>query len=129
MPRAPKSLPPRPSKDLNASRRPEPKLHREIPQEITDLIHQCREASHPYKYTTKDVQAIIRYTSDKANSSRPSFFTEADQAKADKTRHTSCQFGECIAAKRKKTLSEPIEKPRLADRISAGTYISHQRAQ
>lgn len=130
MPRAPKSLPPRPSKDLNASRRPEPKLHRAIPQEITDLIHQRREAGHPYKYTTRDVQAIVRYTSDQAaSSSCPSFFAEADQAKADKTRRTSCQFGERIAAERTKTLAERIEKPRLADRIAAGTYILHQRAQ
>ena len=122
MPRATKSLSlPRPSKDLNASRRPEPKLQRELPQQVFDHIHARREAGHPYKYTTKDVRAILKFVNDKPEPARPSFFTEADQARLDDTRRTSRQFGERIAAERKLSLAERIEKPRLAERISAGT--------
>ena len=59
MPRAPKSFHnPRLSKDLNASRRSEPRLNRELPQQVPDLIHARREAGHPYKYTTKDVRDV-----------------------------------------------------------------------
>ena len=118
----PKSLPhARVSKDLNASRRPEPRLHRQLSQQVPDLLHARREAGHPYKYTTKDVRAILRYVNDKPEPARPSFFTEADQARFDETRRTSRQFGERIAAERKLSLAERIEKPRLAERISAGT--------
>ena len=122
MPRAAKSLSlPRPSKDLNASRRPEPKLQRELPQQVFDHIHARREAGHPYKYTTKDVRAILKFVNDKPEPARPSFFTEADQARLDDTRRTSRQFGERIATERKLSLADRIEKPRLAERISAGT--------
>ena len=55
----------------------EPRLQRELPPQVSDLIHACREAGHPYKFTTKDVRAIIRYVSDKPEPARPSFFTEA----------------------------------------------------
>ena len=52
VPRAPKSFHnTRLSKDLNASRRSEPRLNRELPQQVPDLIHAHREAGHPYKYT------------------------------------------------------------------------------
>ena len=122
MPRTPSGLPhARLSKDLNASRRPEPKLKRALPDEIQGLVNARKEAGHPYKYTTKDVRAILRYVNDKPAAERPAFFTPADQAKADETRRTSRAFGERIAAERKKTLAERIEKPRLADRISNGT--------
>ena len=122
MPRAAKSLSlPRPSKDLNASRRPEPKLQRELPQQVFDHIHAHREAGHPYKYTTKDVRAILKFVNDKPEPARPSFFTEADQARLDDTRRTSRQFGERIAAERKLSLADRIEKPRLAEHILAGT--------
>ena len=109
------------SKDLNASRRSEPRLNQELPQEVFDHLHTRREAGHPYKYTTKDVRAILRYVNDKPEPARPSFFTEADQARFDETRRTSRQFGERIAAERKLSLADRIEKPRLAERISAGT--------
>ena len=79
VPRASRSFPnPRLSKDLNASRRSEPRLQRELLQQVPDLIHAHREAGHPYKYTTKDVRAILRYVNDKPEPARPSFFTEAD---------------------------------------------------
>ena len=122
MPRAPKSFHnPRLSKDLNASRRSEPRLNRELPQQVPDLIHARREAGQPYKYTTKDVRAIIRYVNDKPEPARPSFFTEADQARFNETRRTSHLYGERIAAENKLSLADRIEKPRLAERISAGT--------
>ena len=121
MPRTPSSLPARPSKDLNASRRPEPKLKRSINQQVPDLINARREAGQPYRYTTKDVRAILRYVNDKPTAERPSFFTTSDQAKVDDIRRTSRNFGERIAAERKKTLADRIEKPRLVDRISNGT--------
>ena len=121
MPRASKSFPSSLSKDLNASRCPEPHLNQELPQEVFDHLHTHREAGHPYKYTTKDVRAILRYINDKPEPARPSFFTEADQARFDETRRTSRKFGERIAAERKLSLAERIEKPRLAERISAGT--------
>ena len=122
MPRAPKSLSrPRPSKDLNASRRPEPKLQRELPQQVFDHIHARREAGQPYRYTAKDVRAILKFVNDKPEPARPSFFTKADQAGFDETRRTSRQLGERIAAERTLSLAERIEKPRLAERISAGT--------
>ena len=121
MPRAPKSFPSRPSKDLNASRRSEPKLQRELPQEVFDHLHARREAGQPYKYTTRDVRAILKFVNDKPEPARPSFFTEADQARFDDTRHSARQYGERIAAERKLSLADRIEKPRLAERISAGT--------
>ena len=122
VPRAPKSLSrPRLSKDLNASRRPEPKLQRELPQQVFDHIHARREAGQPYRYTTKDVRAILKFVNDKPEPARPSFFTEADQARFDETRRTSRQLGERIAAERTLSLADRIEKPRLAERISAGT--------
>ena len=122
VPRAPKSLSrPRPSKDLNASRRPEPKLQWELPQQVFDHIHARREAGQPYRYTTKDVRAILKFVNDKPEPARPSFFTEADQARFDETRRTSRQLGERIAAERTLSLADRIEKPRLAERISAGT--------
>ena len=75
----PKSLPStRLSKDLNASRRPEPRLNRELPQQVFDHIHAHREAGQPYRYTTRDVRAILKFVNDKPEPSRPSFFTEAD---------------------------------------------------
>ena len=121
MPRAPKSFPPRPSKDLNASRRSEPKLQRELPQEVFDHLHARREAGQPYRYTTKDVRAILKFVNDKPEPARPSFFTKADQARFDETRRTSRQLGERIAGERTLSLADRIEKPRLAERISAGT--------
>ena len=122
MPRASRSFPnPRLSKDLNASRRSEPRLQRELPQQVPDLIHARREAGHPYKYTTKDVHAILRYVNDKPEPARPSFFTEADQERFTETRRTSRLYGERIAAENKLSLADRIEKPRLAERISAGT--------
>ena len=122
MPRASKSFPnPRLSKDLNASRRSEPRLYRELPPQVPDLIHARREAGHPYRYTTKDVRAIIRYVNDKPEPARPSFFTEADEARLNETRRTSRLYGERIAAENKLSLADRIEKPRLAERISAGT--------
>ena len=121
MPRASKSFPPPLSKDLNASRRSEPRLNRELPQEVFDHLHARREAGHPYRYTTRDVRAILKFVNDKPEPSRPSFFTEADQARFDETRRTSRQLGERIAAERKLSLANRIEKPRLAERISTGT--------
>ena len=121
VPRAPKSFPSRPSKDLNASRRSEPKLQRELPQEVFDHLHARREAGQPYKYTTRDVRAILKFVNDKPEPARPSFFTEADQARFDDTRRSARQYGERIAAERKLSLADRIEKPRLAERISAGT--------
>ena len=133
MPRAPKSLHnPRLSKDLNASRRSEPRLNRELPQQVPDLIHARREAGQPYKYTTKDVRAILRYVNDKPEPARPSFFTEADQERFDRTRRSARAYGERIrsernladrihAAEHKPLLADRIERPRLSERISAGT--------
>ena len=94
VPRAPKSLPPRPSKDLNASRRSEPRLNQELPQEVFDHLHARREAGHPYKYTTKDVRAILRYVNDKPEPARPSFFTKADEEQLNRTRRSARQYGE-----------------------------------
>ena len=122
MPRASRSFPnPRLSKDLNASRRSEPRLQRELPQQVPDLIHACREAGHLYKYMTKNIRAILRYVNDKPEPARPSFFTEADQERFNETRRTSRLYGERIAAENKLSLADHIEKPRLAERISAGT--------
>ena len=121
MPRASKSFPSPLSKDLNASRRSEPRLNQELPQEVFDHLHARREAGHPYKYTTKDVRAILRYVNDKPEPARPSFFTEADQERFNETRRTSRLYGERIAAENKLSLADRIEKPRLAERISAGT--------
>ena len=122
MPRASRSFPnPRLSKDLNASRRSEPRLQRELPQQVPDLIHARREAGQPYKYTTKDIRAILRYVNNKPKPALPSFFTEADQACFDETRRTSCLYSERITAENKLSLADRIEKPRLAERISAGT--------
>ena len=121
MPRASKSFPSPLSKDLNASRRSEPHLHQELPQEVFDHLPARREAGHPYKYTTKDVRAILRYVNDKPEPARPSFFTEADQERFNETRRTSRLYGERIAAENKLSLADRIEKPRLAERISAGT--------
>ena len=111
MPRAPKRL-------------VEPRLQRELPPQVSDLIHARRDAGHPYKFTTKDVRAIIRYVSDKPEPARPSFFTEADLAHFNRTRRSARNYGERIAAERiksKPSLADRIEKPRLAERISAGT--------
>ena len=73
MPRASKSFPSPLSKDLNASRRSEPRLNQELPQEVFDHLHARREAGHPYKYTTKDVRAILRYVNDKPEPACPAF--------------------------------------------------------
>ena len=122
MPRASRSFHnPRLSKDLNASWRSEPRLQRELPQQVPDLIHARREAGHPYKYTTKDVRAILHYVNDKLEPARPSFFTEADQEHFNETRRTSRLYSERIAAENKLSLADHIKKPRLAERISAGT--------
>ena len=99
----------------------EPRLQRELPPQVSDLIHARREAGQPYKYTTKDVRAILRYVNDKPEPARPSFFTEADQERFNETRRTSRLYGERIAAENKLSLADRIEKPRLAERISAGT--------
>ena len=109
MPRASKSL---------------PCLNRELPQEVFDHLHHRREAGHPYRYTTKDVRAILRYVNDKPEPARPSFFTEADLARFNRTRRSARNYGERIAAERiqsRPSLADRIEKPRLADRISEGT--------
>ena len=111
MPRAPKRL-------------VEPRLQRELSPQVSDLIHARRDAGHPYKFTTKDVRAIIRYVSDKPEPARPSFFTEADLAHFNRTRRSARNYGERIAAERiqaRPSLADRIEKPRLADRISEGT--------
>ena len=101
MPRASRSFPnPRLSKDLNASRRSEPRLQRELPQQVPDLIHARREAGHPYKYTTKDVRAILRYVNDKPEPARPSFFTKADEEQLNRTRRSARRYGERTAAER-----------------------------
>ena len=122
MPRASRSFPnPRLSKDLNASRRSEPRLQRELPQQVPDLIHACREAGHPYKYTTKDVRAILRYVNDKPEPARPSFFTEADQKCFNETRRSLRLYGKRITAENKLSLADRIEKPCFAEHISAGT--------
>ena len=108
---------PRASKSL-------PRLNRELPQEVFDHIHTRREAGHPYRYTTKDVRAILRYVNDKPEPARPSFFTEADLARFNRTRRSARNYGERIAAERiqnRPSLADRIEKPRLADRISEGT--------
>ena len=135
MPRAPKSFHnPRLSKDLNASRRSEPRLNRKLLQQVPDLIHARREAGQPYKYTTKDVHAILRYVNDKPEPARPSFFTEADQERFDRTRRSARTYRERIASKhnladrihaaeRKPPLADHIERLRLSERISAGTKI------
>ena len=67
------------------------------------------------------MHAILKFVNDKPEPARPSFFTEADQARFDETRRTSRQLGERIAAERTLSLADCIEKPRLAERISAGT--------
>ena len=111
MPRAPKRL-------------IEPRLQRELPPQVSDLIHARRDAGHPCKFTTKDVRTIIRYVSDKPEPARPSFFTEADLAHFNRTRRSARNYGERIAAERiksKPSLADRIEKPRLAERIAAGT--------
>ena len=77
MPRAPKSFPSRPSKDLNASRRSELKLQRELLQEVFDHLHTQREAGQPYKYTTRDMRAILKFVNNKPELAHSSFFTEA----------------------------------------------------
>ena len=103
---------------------PQPRLQRELPPQVSDLIHARRDAGHPYKFTTKDVRAIIRYVSNKPEPARPSFFTEADLARFNRTRRSARNYGERIAAERiksKPSLADRIEKPRLAERISAGT--------
>ena len=105
---------PRASKSL-------PRLNRELLQEVFDHLHARREAGLPYRYTTKDVRAILRYVNDKPEPARPSFFTEADLARFNHTRRSARNYGERIAAERKLSLADRIEKPRLAERISAGT--------
>ena len=90
MPRAPKRL-------------VEPRLQRELPPQVSDLIHARRDAGHPYKFTTKDVRAIIRYVSDKPKPACPSFFTEADLVRFNHTRRSARNYGERIAAERIKS--------------------------
>ena len=135
MPRTSKSFPSPLSKDLNASRRSEPRLNQELPQEVFDHLHARREAGHPYKYTTKDVRAILRYVNDKPEPARPSFFTKADEEQLNRTRRSARQYGERTATEReqqqladrirrderKPPLIDRIERPRLVERISAGT--------
>ena len=135
MPRASKSFPSPLSKDLNASRRSEPRLNQELPQEVFDHLHARREAGHPYKYTTKDVRAILRYVNDKLEPAHLSFFTKADEEQLNRTRCSACQYGECTTAERehqqladciclaerRPPLIDRIERPRLAERISEGT--------
>ena len=120
MPHAPKSFPLHLSKDLNASQRSEPKLQCELPQEVFDHLHARREAGQPYKYTTRDVRAILKFVNDKPEPARPSFFTKADQARFDDTRRSARQYGERITAKRKLSLVDCIKKPCLAEHILAG---------
>ena len=106
---------------------PQPRLQRELPPQVSNLIHAHRDAGHPYKFTTKDVRAIIRYVSDKPEPARPSFFTEADLARFNCTRHSARNYGERIAAERiksKPSLADCIEKPRLAERILEGTHAA-----
>ena len=135
MPRAFKSFPSPLSKDLNASRRSEPRLNQELPQEVFDHLHACREAGHPYKYTTKDVRAILHYVNDKPEPARPSFFTKADEEQRNWPRRSARQYGERTAAEHerqqladrirrdecKPPLIDRIERPRLVEHISAGT--------
>ena len=79
---------------------PQPRLQWELPQEVFDHLHARREAGHPYKYTTKDVRAILRYVNDKPEPARPSFFTQADEEQLNQTRCSARQYGERTAAER-----------------------------
>ena len=135
MPHASKSFSSSLSKDLNASRRSEPRLNQELPQEVFDHLHARREAGHSYKYTTKDVRAILHYVNDKPEPARPSFFTKADEEQLNRIRRSARQYGERTAAEReqqqladhirrderKPPLIDRIERPRLVEHISAGT--------
>ena len=111
-------LPPKPT--LNAARR-EPTLRRHLPQAVFDRLQHGRDIGQPYKYTTKDVQAIVRYTSstDKINDARVHRWPTQQQY--DQHRAAARSFAERIGDEKKKSLADRIERPPLIARLAPPT--------
>lgn len=110
-------------KDLTSTTRT-PRIKRSLPDQFFEALREERESGHPHRFTTKEVQAIVRYVSDKPidlNAHR--FPTQADY---DRLRDDNRRFLDRFRAERDQAQSsrliDRIEKRPLAERIAPPTY-------
>ena len=117
------------SKDLNAVQRT-PRIRRRLPPVVDGILNTRRAEGCPYRYTTKDVQAIVRYVSERPQID-PRAFTPLDWAAVDdklaRNRAALNQFKQQREQERQRSLLERISGPSLAERISeaqvSATYM------
>ena len=113
-------LPPKPTLDLNAARR-DPTLRRQLPQAVFDRLQHGRDTGRPYKYTTRDVQAIVHYTSGTGRNPDPRTHRWPTQQQYDQHRAAARSFAERIGDEKKKSLADRIERPPLIARLAPPT--------
>ena len=113
-------LPPKPTLDLNAARR-DTTLRRQLPQAVFDRLQHGRDTGRPYKYTTRDVQAIVHYTSGAGRISDPRTHRWPTQQQYDQHRAAARSFAERIGDEKKKSLADRIERPPLIARLAPPT--------
>lgn len=120
-----RALPPKPVVNLDAAiARREPQLLRLLPQAVFDRIQHGRDTKKPYRYTTKDVNAIVHYVSGagtKGDPSDPRTHRWPTQQQYDQQRAAARSLAERISKERQKALAERIEprRPPLIERIQA----------
>lgn len=96
----------------------EPKVKRSLPSAVFDRLQAGRDSGKPYRYTTKDVRAIIRYVSRYRSTDDASYRFPTASEYAEHSRKAR-EFGEFYANERKKDLLDRIEKPSLVERLTA----------
>ena len=108
------------SKDLNAVQRT-PRIRRRLPPVVDGILNTRCAEGRPYHYTTKDVQAIVRYVSERPQID-PRAFTPLDWAAVDdklaRNRAALNQFKQQREQERQRSLLERISGPSLAEQIS-----------
>ena len=113
-------LPPKLVTDPNAARR-EPTLRRRLPQAVFDRLQHGRDTGHPYRYTHKDVEAIVHYTSHTDKVFDPRVHRWPTQQQYDQQRAAARSFSDRIGEERKKSLADRIERPPLIERLAPPT--------
>ena len=110
------------NKDLNAVQCTLRICHR-LPPVVDGILNMRHAEGHPYRYTTKDVQAIVRCMSEQPKVD-PHTYTPLDWAAVDDKLARNCtalnQFKQQCKQEHQRSLLERISGSSLAERISEG---------
>ena len=94
----------------------QPRVHKELPTAVFDRIQHGRDTEQPYRYTLKDVKAIVSFVSRPPTTQG---LTTIPDAVYDNKFARAKQFADRFKRERAaKPLAERLDKPRLINRIS-----------